>query len=43
MDEKALREHLRALYPKENEVCEWKHFKNLKTWWNSRKGEDVET
>ena len=30
MDEVALREHLRTTYPKENEACEWKEFKNLR-------------
>ena len=43
VDEKALREHLKALYPKEDEDCEWKEFKNLKNCWNSRKGDDVES
>ena len=43
MDEKALKEHLRTLYPKEDEDCEWKEFKNLKNCWNSRKGDDVES
>lgn len=43
VDEKALRDHLRTLYPKENEVCEWKQFSNLKHSWNGGKGEDVES
>ncbi len=30
MNETAIREHLQATYPKENEACEWKEFKTLK-------------
>jgi ATP-dependent DNA helicase RecG len=43
VDEKALKQHLLALYPKEDEDCEWKEYKNLKNCWNSRKGDDVES
>lgn len=43
MDEKALKEHLKALYPKEDEGCDWKEFKNLKNAMSSKKGEDVES
>jgi ATP-dependent DNA helicase RecG len=35
--------YLRKHYPQENEACEWKEFRNLKNWWNSRKGDDVES
>ncbi len=43
MDEKSLRDYLKSLYPKENEACEWKEFKNLKHAWSSKRGEDVES
>ncbi len=41
VDEKQLKEYLRTIYPKEDDACEWKEFKNLKNAWSSRKGEDV--
>jgi ATP-dependent DNA helicase RecG len=43
VDEKSLREYLKSLYPKENEACEWKEFKNLRHAWSGKKGEDVES
>jgi ATP-dependent DNA helicase RecG len=43
VDEKALREHLQAMYPKEDEACEWKEFKNLRNAWSSNQGDDVES
>ena len=43
MDEKTLREHLKSLYPKEDEACDWKEFKNLKNAMGSHKGEDIES
>jgi ATP-dependent DNA helicase RecG len=41
--EKELREHLKALYPKEDEGCDWKAFTNLKNAMSSKPGEDVES
>lgn len=41
VDEKALREHLQTKYPKEDEACEWKEFKNLKHAINGKPGDDV--
>ncbi len=43
MDERALRDYLRAMYPIEDEACESKEFKHLKSAWSSRQGDDVET
>ncbi len=43
MDEKALREYLRSKYPKENDACEWKEYKNLANSWNKKKSDDVES
>ena len=36
VDEKALTEHLRAKYPKENEASEWKEYTSLKQAINGR-------
>jgi ATP-dependent DNA helicase RecG len=41
VDEAALRQHLRAAYPRENEACEWKEFKNLKHAISGKAGDDV--
>lgn len=41
MKEKELIEYLKLNFPKENERCEWKEFKNLKHSISSREGEDV--
>lgn len=41
MTETALREFLRQQFPKENEACEWKEFKNLTHAVSGRKGEDI--
>lgn len=41
MNEKAIREHLRATYPKENEACERKEFKTLKHAISGKAGDDV--
>ncbi|MDD5716990.1 MAG: ATP-binding protein [Sulfuricurvum sp.] len=38
-----LQNHLKAHYPKENEACEWKEFKNLKHSISGGKGEDLAT
>ncbi|MGO9545725.1 MAG: RNA-binding domain-containing protein [Rhodomicrobium sp.] len=43
MDEKALRGYLLTAYPKEDDACEWKEYKNLKNAWNSHQGDDVES
>ncbi len=43
MTESELTAFLRANFPKENEKCEWKEFKNLKNAWSSHKGDDVES
>jgi ATP-dependent DNA helicase RecG len=41
--EAELKAFLQRLYPRENEACEWKEFKNLSHSWNSRKADDVES
>lgn len=38
-----LQHYLKAHYPKENEACEWKEFKNLKHSISGAKGEDLAT
>jgi len=38
-----LQTYLKAHYPKENEACEWKEFKNLKHSISGAKGEDLAT
>jgi ATP-dependent DNA helicase RecG len=38
-----LQNYLKAHYPKENEACEWKEFKNLKHSISGAKGEDLAT
>lgn len=43
MTEAELTAYLRKHYPKENEACEWKEYKNLSGCWNGRKGDDVES
>lgn len=41
MNENELHHFLKINYPKENENCEWKEFKNLKHSVSSRSGEDI--
>lgn len=41
MTEYELRQYLKAKYPKENEGCEWKEFKNLKNDFNGKEKDDV--
>lgn len=41
MLEKELNSHIKALYPKENENCEWKEFKNLKHNVSGHPGDDL--
>lgn len=41
MTEKELQAYLIENFPKENETCEWKEFKNLKHSVSSRAGEDI--
>ena len=41
MTEQELQQYLKALYPKENEGCEWKEFKNLKNDFNGKEKGDV--
>ncbi len=41
MTEKELQQYLLANYPKENEACEWKEFKNLKNDFNGKEKDDV--
>lgn len=43
MTEAELTAFLKANFPKEDEKCEWKEFKNLRKAWNSNKGDDVES
>lgn len=43
MTEAELRAFIQTHYPKENEKCEWKEYKNLAKSWNSKKGDDVES
>lgn len=43
MTEKELSEYIKALYPKEDEGCDWKAFTNLKNAMSSKPGEDVES
>lgn len=41
MTEQALQNYLKAHYPQENEKCEWKEFKSLKSAVSGRAGEDI--
>ena len=41
MTEQELQQYLKAHYPKENEGCEWKEFKNLKNDFNGKDKDDV--
>ena len=41
MTEQELQQYLKAHYPKENEGCEWKEFKNLKNDFNGKEKDDV--
>lgn len=41
MTEKELQQYLQTNYPKENDGCEWKEFKNLKNSFYGKPGEDV--
>ena len=41
MLEQELQQHLFSKYPKENEGCEWKEFKNLKNDFSGKEKEDV--
>lgn len=41
MTEQELQQYLKTKYPKENEGCEWKEFKNLKNDFNGKPKDDV--
>ena len=41
MTEKELQAYLLEAYPKENESCEWKEFKNLTHAFSGNKGDDI--
>ena len=41
MKEQELQQYLLSKYPKENEECEWKEFKNLKNDFNGKEKDDV--
>lgn len=41
MTEKELRDLLRARYPRENDACEWKEFKNLRHVVSGKEGDDL--
>lgn len=41
MTEKALQEYLLLNYPKEDEKCDWKEFRNLKNMFSGNEGQDV--
>ena len=41
MNEKELQQYLLLNYPKEDERCEWKEFKNLKNDFNGKEKDDV--
>lgn len=43
MNEKELREYLKAAYPEENEACDWKEFTNLKNAVSGSPGSDIES
>lgn len=41
MTERELTDYIRVNYPRENENCEWKEFKNLKNDFNGHEKNDV--
>ena len=41
MTEHELQQYLLSKYPKENEECEWKEFKNMKNDFNGKEEDDV--
>lgn len=41
MTERQLQEYLQLHFPKENDKCEWKEFKNLKNFFSGKEGQDV--
>ena len=41
MTEQALQQYLIKQYPKEDEACEWKEFKNLKNDFSGHEKDDV--
>ena len=41
MTEQELQQYLLSNYPKENEGCEWKEFKNLKNDFNGKEKDDI--
>ena len=41
MTEQELQQYLLSKYPKENEGCEWKEFKNMKNDFNGKEKDDV--
>ena len=41
MTEQELQQYLLSKYPKENEKCEWKEFKNMKNDFNGKEKDDV--
>ena len=41
MTEQELQQYLLSKYPKENEECEWKEFKNMKNDFNGKEKDDV--
>lgn len=41
MTEQELHSYLLRSFPKENEHCEWKEFKNLKNSFSGKEGDDV--
>lgn len=41
MTEKELQIYLQTRFPRENEACDWKEFKNLKNSFNGKEGDDV--
>lgn len=43
MNTTELQTYLKSHYPKENESCEWKEFKNIKHSISGGKGEDLAT
>lgn len=41
MTEQELQQYMLSKYPKENEECEWKEFKNMKNDFNGKEKDDV--
>lgn len=41
MTEQELQQYLLSKYPKENEECKWKEFKNMKNDFNGKEKDDV--